>query len=195
MTTGEKTGTSREKLLIQVLRKIPIFNGLSPSQVKRILSLCTNKLFEPGQLICRSNTLSDEMFILLSGEVAIVTSEGMKVATILPVTTVGEMGVVTGQPRSATVEVIRPTAIFSIQKVQFDLMLKEDTDMRDRVHKAIIDILSSKLSNDNVRIRDYHMEKDRIRRPNFDVGAPAGAARKAHRNCRRNRSTVRRPGP
>ena len=115
MTTGSNTNTNREKLLIQVLRKIPIFNGLSPSQVKRILSLCTHKQYEPGEFVCRSNTESDEMYILLSGEVAIVTPEGMKVATILPVTTVGEMGVVTGQPRSATVEVTRQTAIFVIQ--------------------------------------------------------------------------------
>ena len=33
--------------------------------------------------------------------------------------------------------------------------------MRGKVHKAIIDILSSKLSNDNVRIRDYQMERHR----------------------------------
>ena len=161
MTTGSNTNTNREKLLIQVLRKIPIFNGLSPSQVKRILSLCTHKQYEPGEFVCRSNTESDEMYILLSGEVAIVTPEGMKVATILPVTTVGEMGVVTGQPRSATVEVTRQTAIFVIQKVQFDVALREDADMRGKVHKAIIDILSSKLSNDNVRIRDYQMERHR----------------------------------
>ncbi len=159
MTTGSKP--NREKLLIQVLRKIPIFTGLSPSQVKRILSLCSHKQYEPGELVCRSNTPSDEMYILLSGEVAIVTPEGMKVATILPVTTVGEMGVVTGQPRSATVEVTRPTAIFIIQKVQFDLALREDEDMHGKVHKAIIEVLSSKLSNDNVRIRDYQLESDR----------------------------------
>mgnify|MGYP003309871845 CR=1 FL=1 len=101
------------------------------------------------------------MYILLSSEVCIVTFEGMKVAAILPVTTVGEMGLITGHPRSATVEVTRPSAIFIIQKVQFDAALKDDEDMHAKVHKAIIDILASKLTNDNVRIRDYQMEKDR----------------------------------
>ena len=159
MTEG--SNTNREKLLIQVLRKIPIFKGLSPSQVKRILSLCTHKQFEPGELVCRNDTPSDEMYILLSGEVAIVTTDGMKVATILPVTTVGEMGVITGQPRSATVEVTRPSAIFIVQKTQFDIALRDDEEIRGKVHRAIIDILSSKLSNDNVRLRDYQMERDR----------------------------------
>ena len=150
------------KLLVQVLRKIPIFKGLSPSQVKKILSICVHKSYKPGSQICRSNTPSDEMYILLSGELAVVTSEGIRVATILPVTTVGEMGVITGQPRSATVEACKPCNIFAIQKVQFDTMLREDRDMRGIVYRNIIDVLSDKLSNDNVRIRDYKVEKDRL---------------------------------
>jgi len=150
------------KLLVQVLRKIPIFKGLSPSQVKMVLSLCVHKSFKPGSQVCRGNTRSDEMFILLSGELVVVTVEGIRVATILPVTVVGEMGVITGQPRSATLEVGKPSNIFVIQKAQFDLMLREDRDMRGMIYRNIIDVLSGKLTNDNVRLRDYHLEKDRF---------------------------------
>ena len=95
--------TNTGKLLVQVLRKILIFKGLSPSQVKKILGLCAHKLYKVRYELCRNNTPSDEMYILLSGELAVVTGEGIRVATILPVTTVGEMGVITGEPRSATV--------------------------------------------------------------------------------------------
>ena len=102
------------KLLVQVLRKIPIFKGLSPSQVKKILGLCVHKSYELGSQVCRSNSPSDEMYILLSGELIVVTGEGIRVATILPVTTVGEMGVITGQPRSASVEVKKPSNIFAV---------------------------------------------------------------------------------
>lgn len=155
------TPTNKEQLLIQVLRKIPIFNGLSPSQVKKILALCQNKSYQPGERVCESGTKPDEMFVLLSGELAIITPEGLKVATILPVTTVGEMGVITGQPRVASVEVSKPSALFMIQKAQFDAVLRDDQDMQAKVYRAIIDVLSGKLSNDNVRLRDYQMEKAR----------------------------------
>ena len=151
----------KEKLLIQVLRKIPIFKGLSPTQVKRILALCSHKSCKPEDIICQSGTASDEMYVLLSGEAAVVTPDGLKVATILPVTTVGEMGVITGQPRSATVEVTKPSAIFTIQKGQFDTVLKEEADMQAKVYRAIIDVLSAKLNNDNVRLRDHQMERGR----------------------------------
>ena len=51
--------TNTGKLLVQVLRKIPIFTGLSPSQVKKILGLCAHKLYKVGYELCRNNTPSD----------------------------------------------------------------------------------------------------------------------------------------
>ncbi len=53
--------TNTGKLLVQVLRKTPIFKGLSPSQVKKILGLCAHKSYKVGYELCRNNTPSDEM--------------------------------------------------------------------------------------------------------------------------------------
>ncbi|MFH1566435.1 MAG: response regulator [Gemmatimonadota bacterium] len=151
----------KEKLLIQVLRKIPIFKGLSPTQVRKVLGLCQHRQHPPGAKVCQANSPSDEMYVLLSGELAVVTPEGLRVATILPVTTVGEMGVITGQPRSATVEVIRPSALLALQKGQFEAVLRQETDMQAKVFRAIIDVLAGKLNNDNIRLREHQMEKGR----------------------------------
>ena len=153
--------TNTGKLLVQVLRKIPIFKGLSPSQVKKILGLCAHKSYKVGYELCRNNTPSDEIYILLSGELVVVTGEGIRVATILPVTTVGEMGVITGEPRSATVEVSKPSNIFVVKKRIFDELLRNDSTVRATVYKNIIDVLCDKLNNDNARMSDYQLEKKR----------------------------------
>ena len=150
---------NQRNVLIQVLEKIPFFRGLSSGQVRKILGACNHRSCRPGEKLCRNNTASDEMYILLSGELAVVTAEGVKFARIVPVTTVGEMGIVTGQPRSATVEVLEPSNVLVIRKAQFDPMLREDPDMRLTVYRHIIDVLSSKLNNDNIRLRDYQIEK------------------------------------
>jgi CRP-like cAMP-binding protein len=100
------------------------------------------------------------MYILISGQLSIVTGEGIRVATIFPVTTVGEMGVITGEPRSATVEASKQSNIFVVRKAAFDGMLSDDGDMRATVYKNIIDVLSVKLNNDNVRLRDHQLEKN-----------------------------------
>ena len=152
----------RKERLIQVMKKIPIFKGLGPTQASKILALCVHKSFAPGDKVCVSGTPPDEMFVLLSGEVAIINSEGLTVATILPVTMVGEMGVITGLPRVATVEATKPTTTFVIPKKSFDAILRDDDNVRSKVYKAIIDVLSGKLSNDNDRMHDYLQSHSRL---------------------------------
>jgi len=97
--------------------------------------------------------------MLLSGGLSILTNEGVRVATILPVTTVGEMGVITGQPRSATVEASSQSNIFVVNKQAFDDILSKDSEMRSTVYRNIIDVLSANLNNDNFRMSAYQDEK------------------------------------
>ena len=40
-------------------------------------------------------------------------------------------------------------------KAQFEAALREESAMPVKVHRAIIDVLSVQLNNDNVRVRDY----------------------------------------
>ncbi|MEE2657921.1 MAG: response regulator [Candidatus Latescibacterota bacterium] len=156
------TNANNQKLLIQGLKKIPLFQGLSPSQVRRFLSICTRRSYQEGQPICERGTPPEEMFILLSGELVVITQEGLNVANILPITTVGEMGVITGQPRVATVEATKTSSLFVVEKHVFDSFMKDDVVAQAKVYRAIIDVLSGKLSNDNVRMRDYQLEKSRF---------------------------------
>ena len=39
-----KADPKKEKLLMQVLQKIPIFNGLALTQVRKILALCLSEV-------------------------------------------------------------------------------------------------------------------------------------------------------
>ena len=150
---------STSNKLVQIVRKIPIFKGLAVEQIRKVLAACNHRVCKAGDVLCRSNTPSDEMYILIAGELAVVTAEGIKVATIAPVTTVGEMGVFTGQPRSATVEATRQSNIFSIRKIQLDQMLRDDQKMRVLIYRHMVDVLASKLTGDNVRLRDYQIDK------------------------------------
>ncbi len=148
----------REKQLVLVLRKIPVFEGLMPFQIKRIVGVCKHRFYQPGDTICYVDTPSTAMYVLISGELSIISSQNARVATILPVTTVGEMGVLTGQPRSATVEVSKPSAILTIQKVQFDAIMDDDVHIQVKVYQNIVKALSDKLGNDNLRLRDLQLE-------------------------------------
>jgi CheY-like chemotaxis protein len=148
--------------LVQVLRKIPLFTGLSPSQLQKILTFCTPRSYSPEEVLCEVGSHSEEMFVLLSGQLAIITREGLQVANLKPVTTVGEVGVVTRQPRSATVGVIEKCNTLILKRGQFEHLLRDNQDIQVVVYRNIIDILGQRLTNDNIRVRDYVLEKTRF---------------------------------
>jgi len=146
------------KDLVDVLKKIPLFYNLSLRDIRRMLGICASKTFDKEEIICAGGARSDEMYILIGGELAILTVEGMRVAMIVPVTTVGEMGFITGHPRSATVEAIEPSNVLVIQKENFDSLINSSSHLKTQIYQNIIGSLSDKLVKDNIRIRDYTVE-------------------------------------
>lgn len=152
--------------LIETIKKIPIFQGLSPTQIRKILEISTAKSFKPEEKLCRAGSPSEELFILIAGELAVVTGNGERIASIVPVTTVGEMGMITRQPRSATVEAVKPSRVLILKRAQFDVLLRGESNMKARTYENIIGILSDKLIRDNIRIREHDSEtvlyEDRI---------------------------------
>jgi len=102
------------------------------------------------------------MYILLGGELAVTTAEGLNVATLRPVTTAGEMGVITGQPRSATITAAIPSRILVMGKQAFAAVLGDDQALEARVMRNFITMLANKVTNDNVRLREYEAERRRF---------------------------------
>lgn len=153
---------AKTRLLLQVLKKIPIFDALPPSLVSKLLSLCTMRQLSDGDVLCRHDTPSDEMYILLAGELAVSTAEGLRVATIRPVTSVGEMGVITGQPRSATVTAVESTRVLALRKQHFEGVFEDDPALQARVLRNFIEILATRVTDDNMRMRDYESELRRF---------------------------------
>ena len=137
------------KILGKVIRKIPLFKGLSPSQIQKVLNLCATCTFQPGEIVCEEGAQSDEIYILISGELAVVTKDGIPLATIATVTTVGEMGVMTREVRSATVRAVQPSRILIIQKNQLAYLMRADRDIQVHIYQNIIHILATRVRRSN----------------------------------------------
>jgi CheY-like chemotaxis protein len=146
---------SKRDLLLQVVRKIPVFHALPPSQVQQLVRSGATRSLETSEVLCRHDTPSDEMYILLAGELAVITAEGLRVATLKPVTSVGEMGVITGQPRTATVSALADSRVLTIRKSQLEEQFDGDPGLRARMLRNFIGILAERVTDDNLRMRDF----------------------------------------
>lgn len=151
----------RSKELVQTLKKIPLFKGLSPSQVQAVLKACTPKRYQATEVVCASGTPSEEMYILLSGQLGVFTADGAQVATLDPVTTVGEMGLITKRDRVAAVKATNASSVLVLPKAALDYLMRHDADVQSRIYRNVIEVLSDKIVNDNVRLRDHVQAKVR----------------------------------
>ena len=95
------------------------------------------------------------MFVLIAGELGIMSDDNSVLAVLTPITTVGEMGMFTRQKRSATVTAIQQSRVLVVDRVSFEVLLRADDDMRVRVYQNVIEILSEKIMSDNVRTRGF----------------------------------------
>jgi len=145
---GKKIDVTRH---IKIVEKIPFVRNLSMHQVQQVLNIGRLETYPVGHVLCKDGEKSNAMFILLAGELAVKDGH-MHLARVMPVDIVGEMGVITNQPRCATIEVVKDVTLISVGKMQFDALLKQDVDMAARIYKNMLDSLSQKLRTNNDRL-------------------------------------------
>lgn len=104
---------------------IPLFHGMSRSQVHYICMAGALRKIEAGEMLFRKGELSDSMYAVISGKIEVIdhavetdideNSGDMKhLKTLVPGDVVGEMGLLRAAPRSATVVAYAPSELLQI---------------------------------------------------------------------------------
>ena len=144
-----ETGRQNKKFL-SALRKIEVFHGLSAEQARKILSICEACQYRAQELLCKQDTPSTEMFVLLAGALEIRLGEGAPVGSVQPGECVGEMGVLTGHPRSATVAAKEDSMVFIIRKSDLKRLITRSPDVGVVVLSNVVEMLSRRLRESNI---------------------------------------------
>ena len=140
-----------------------MFQSLTPVQALQILKVCRPRSFSDREIVCEYETKSTEMYILLSGRLIVTGPDGTALATLSPITTVGEMGVITGLPRSATVIAGHQTSVFELSKIKLEVFLKIFPDIGFVIYRKIIQVLSLRLDSTNKELVTCPQELSEIR--------------------------------
>ena len=142
----------RQYHLIQIIQKIEVFNGLEVEEVQQMLRFCRPQSFESNQQIYTAGEPSTDMLILLQGQLVVTSKSGKVLGEVLPGASVGEMGVLTGQPRTANVIASGKTGGIVIARNALNSLLASNPPMRAKVLQEMVDILSERLVEANGKI-------------------------------------------
>lgn len=90
-----------------LLRKISLFQDTTPEQLEAINDLLTPAQYQAGEVIFREGECGTTLFLLTEGCVEVIknidTPKAVTLATMNAMDYFGEMAIIDGEPRSATV--------------------------------------------------------------------------------------------
>ncbi len=148
---------------VAAVQRIPLFKGLNPTQAISVLKVCDRKSIDAGTVLCRYGDRSEQMYILLSGALSIRTEDGTQIAKIDPIAPVGEMGIFTEEPRSATVVATEAASLFVLGKYKLQGVMRQNNEVEVNISRNVIATLAQ-------RIRDANQELNYLRGVIADQG-------------------------
>lgn len=112
---------------LTTLRALPIFSPLSDDELETIRPAVRVRVFSTGDTIMAEGEPAEDLAVLLVGEARVVRHHHelneVVLGTVHRLDVVGEIGALTGLPRSATVVATEPCRLLTISRDALDAVL------------------------------------------------------------------------
>jgi CRP-like cAMP-binding protein len=118
------------------LKAVPLFAHCNGKELDFIATQVEEMDFPAGRVLCTEGMNGGDFFILESGA-ADVTRGGKKIATMKPGDFFGEIALVDGGKRTATVTTTVPSRCFVLGPRQFQNVLHQNVEVIHSVMKAL----------------------------------------------------------
>jgi CRP-like cAMP-binding protein len=136
---------------VQTLRQVPMFKDIDPARLKLLAFTSERVQFADRQRFFSQGDASDSAYVILEGraDVLLTTPTGeIKVAELESNALVGEMGILSDTPRSATIMASQPTTALRIDRRVFLELLAQFPQMA----LAVMRELAKRLEQSNAKL-------------------------------------------
>jgi CRP-like cAMP-binding protein len=122
--------------VIEQLRAVRLFRGCSDRDLALIDRLTTVDQVPAGLVLCKQGSVGRETFIIIDGQ-ADVAIDGTVIATLGPSSFFGELSVLDGDPRVATVTAVTPMSLLVLSPRELEQLLADIPSVARRVLVAV----------------------------------------------------------
>ena len=109
-------GKSDSKRARDSLGQVPLFAGLPPRHLKRVGDLTEEVRFMEGATVVRQGDAGDTFFVILEGEAKVAGPSGRVVNRLRPGEYFGEISLLDGGPRTASVVAETPLTMLALSR-------------------------------------------------------------------------------
>lgn len=119
------------------LAHVPLFSGFSKRDLARLAEETDVVSFAPGQAVVEEGMLGETMFVVLSGEAKVLQGK-RRLGTVRPGDFFGEVAVLDGSPRSASVIAETPLAAIRLFRRTLVALLEAEPQMALKILDGLV---------------------------------------------------------
>lgn len=132
-------------IITQMLAKCPVFERVTPRTLTRVADEFTIEHVAAGQQIIRQGDQGDRFYLIRQGRVSVRRSQPEQETTQQEIVQLsqgdffGEMALLSGQPRNASVWALEPCLLYWLNQERFQTALADTVSMEAEVREAYFD--------------------------------------------------------
>jgi CRP-like cAMP-binding protein len=119
-----------------LLAQVPLFEGLSRRHLKRIAEHADEISFREREVIVEAGQPGGAFFVIVEGEVRVVRGD-RTIARVGPGEFFGEISLLDGGPRTASVIAETPVVAIRLFKASFDKVVREEPGVAGKILAAV----------------------------------------------------------
>ncbi|MBZ8183277.1 mechanosensitive ion channel domain-containing protein [Oscillatoria salina] len=135
----EKVETTSQPLSLRnLLRHVKYFENFTDLQLRRLIEVGYRKRLNESEILFREDDPGDAFYIVLSGAVEVYVEKINKHLTILKKGAFfGELSLVLGIPRTASVRAVEQTTLFAINNKGFEKILQDNPNFSEDIVQSL----------------------------------------------------------
>ncbi|MGV8964240.1 MAG: mechanosensitive ion channel family protein [Candidatus Saccharimonadaceae bacterium] len=157
----------------QIFSKVDLFAILPNAAFTLLCHSAKKQVYNYGSYIVQQGDEGDSLFVVAEGVVEVLLKEKTKIASVAHLTTgayFGEMSLLTGNRRSATIKATTNCAVYEVSKTEMEPILKKD--------QSIIELLSQKINErESINVKKMKSKKHKSKQNVSEVTKVATAIR------------------
>jgi CRP-like cAMP-binding protein len=115
--------------VIRFLVTTPQLAGLDQAERAEVVRIMEVQRLQDSEAVFREGEIGDAWYVLFEGRAEVVketgSGSGQRIALLEPGACFGEMAILDGSPRSATVKAVGPLTIFRFRRKEFEELLDD----------------------------------------------------------------------
>jgi CRP/FNR family transcriptional regulator, cyclic AMP receptor protein len=124
-----------------LLAQTAVFSELDSAALKDVASSSSYRSYRRGQYIVQQGDAGDRLFVIEDGRVKVVyTSEDgdeLVLATMGPQEIFGELALLDGGPRSASVQALEPTTVYTVDRPSLIALMSRHSSVADALLRSL----------------------------------------------------------